>query len=90
MRGLEEKLALVTGAGGGIGTALCRRFAEEGCHVALFDINEAAAREAAAVVEEHGRRAHVHAVDITDYDSVVQAVESLETEAKVALATGAT
>ena len=37
MRGLADKVALVTGAGGGIGAAICKRLAEEGCHVALFD-----------------------------------------------------
>jgi 2-hydroxycyclohexanecarboxyl-CoA dehydrogenase len=44
MRGLSEKIVIVTGGGGGIGTATCQRFAEEGAKVAVFDIN----REAAA------------------------------------------
>lgn len=81
MRGLAGKLALVTGAGGGIGLALCRRFAEEGCDVAALDIDGSAARAGAAVVEAHGRRAHPVQVDIVDYAAVAAAVDELESHA---------
>jgi 2-hydroxycyclohexanecarboxyl-CoA dehydrogenase len=80
MRGLTEKLALVTGAGGGIGTAICERLAEEGCHVALFDRDADAARAAGKKVEALGRRASTHVVDITDYAAVGAAVATLESE----------
>ncbi len=43
----EDKGVLVTGAGVGIGYAMCRGFAQEGARVALNDMNEALAREAA-------------------------------------------
>ena len=42
MRGLEDKVVVVTGGGGGIGSATCRRFSEEGAKVAVFDIDAAA------------------------------------------------
>ncbi|MFQ5551313.1 MAG: glucose 1-dehydrogenase [Gemmatimonadales bacterium] len=80
MRGLADKLALVTGAGGGIGTAICERLAEEGCHVALFDRDADAARAAGEKVEALGRRATTHTVDITDYAAVSDAVAALEAE----------
>ena len=80
MRGLTDKIALVTGAGGGIGTAICERLAEEGCHVALFDRDADAARAAGEKVEVLGRRASIHAVDITDYAAVSDAVAALESE----------
>lgn len=80
MRGLESKTVLVTGAGGGIGTAICRRFAEEGSDVVLFDIDAGAARETAGQVEERGRRAWIHEVDITDHGAVVAAVARVEDE----------
>jgi len=45
---LAGKVAFVTGAGGGIGSAICRRFLEEGGRVAATDIDLAAARAAVA------------------------------------------
>lgn len=78
MRGLSDRIALVTGAGGGIGAAICERLAEEGCHVALFDRDAEAARAAGEKVRSAGRRASVHAVDITDYAAVREAVGAVE------------
>ena len=80
MRGLTDKLALVTGAGGGIGTAICERLAGEGCHLALFDRDADAARTAGRKVEALGRRASTHIVDITDYEAVSDAVASLASD----------
>lgn len=78
MRGLTDKVALVTGAGGGIGSAICRRLAEEGCVLGLFDVDEAAARALADSVSEAGAKAHVAAVDIADYGAVRKAVAAFE------------
>ncbi len=39
---LKGKAAIITGATGGIGQALVKRFIEEGCQVAIADINEQA------------------------------------------------
>ena len=78
MRGLEKKVAIVTGGGGAIGRALCRRFAEEGSVVGVFDINEEAANETAALIETAGGTVAVQMVDITDYDAVVAGVAAFE------------
>jgi 2-hydroxycyclohexanecarboxyl-CoA dehydrogenase len=80
MRGLTDKVAIVTGAGGGIGSAISERLAEEGCHVALFDRDADRVRAAGEKVEAFGRRASTHVVDITDYEAVKDAVASIETE----------
>jgi NAD(P)-dependent dehydrogenase (short-subunit alcohol dehydrogenase family) len=48
MKGIEGKVAIVTGGASGIGAAACRRFVEEGAKVAIADINGAMAEELAA------------------------------------------
>ena len=62
MKGLRDKSVLVTGGGGAIGAAICRRFAEEGAHVLVADRNEHGAK---AVAAEVGGTALVF--DISDY-----------------------
>lgn len=80
MRGLADKVALVTGAGGGIGAAICERLAGEGCHVALFDRDADAVRAAGMKIEARGQRASTHVVDITDYAAVRDATTALVAE----------
>lgn len=53
---LANKIALVTGAGSGIGRGIARRFAVEGASLVLSDIAEAGLQETAALIEEAGGR----------------------------------
>lgn len=78
MRGLNDKVAIVTGGGGVIGRAICKRFAEEGTRVAVFDINESAARETVASINGAGGRAEAYTVDITDLEGVEAGVAAAE------------
>jgi len=78
MKGLKEKVVVVTGAAGGIGTAISRRFGEEGSTVALFDLNEEGAARAAAEIEAAGGKARAYRVDITDHEGVHAAVSKVE------------
>jgi 2-hydroxycyclohexanecarboxyl-CoA dehydrogenase len=80
MRGLDGKIALVTGAGGGIGTAICERLAQEGCHVAAWDRDADAALATGEKIRALGGRASTHVVDITDYAAVSKAVTSIATD----------
>lgn len=78
MRGLKDKVVIVTGGGGGIGTAVCLRFAEEGANVAVFDLNAAAAEQTAGAIRGAGGRAKAYEVDITDQVRVNTAVAEVE------------
>lgn len=74
---LENKIALVTGGAQGLGAALCLRLAQEGCHVAVADLNiEGAEQTAAAIAEETGRRTLAVPVDISDEAQVEAMVQN--------------
>ena len=78
MKGLDGKVALVTGGGGGIGTALCRRLAAEGAKVAVLDRDEAAGARTAAGIAAAGGIAKAFACDITDHAGVAAAAAAAE------------
>jgi UDP-glucose 4-epimerase len=63
---LASRRAVVTGAAGGIGLALARRFARAGAHVALLDRDEAGAKHAAEALRAEGHDAHAFACDVSD------------------------
>ncbi len=63
---LEEKVALVTGGGNGIGRACCIRFAEEGARVVVADVLDDAAAETVALVEQVGGAATATHLDAPD------------------------
>lgn len=68
---LQDRIALVTGGAQGLGEALCWRLAQEGCHVAVADINQAGAEQVAAAIQaQTDRRAIGIGVDVTDEASV--------------------
>ncbi len=62
---LKDKVALITGAGSGIGQGVAERFAKEGARVALVDLNEAGLAETAAKVKAAGADAECYAGDVS-------------------------
>ncbi|GAA3691649.1 SDR family NAD(P)-dependent oxidoreductase [Arthrobacter ginkgonis] len=80
MNQLNGKVAVITGAGSGIGAAIAQLFAQEGAAVALLDLNEQQCKEAAAACGEHGVPTSWHAVDVTDSDGVKAAMADVAAE----------
>ena len=67
---LKDKLALVTGAGGGLGSAIAHGFAREGARVIAADIDLARAEAVAASIVAAGGQAWSVAIDVTDRAAV--------------------
>jgi NAD(P)-dependent dehydrogenase (short-subunit alcohol dehydrogenase family) len=75
MNGLDTKVAIVTGAGSGIGKATVQRLAKEGVKVAVVDKNTDAAAEVTALVVAGGHEAIAIAADVSDEAQVHSMVE---------------
>src|SRR5512135_1287064 len=73
---LAGKVALITGAGSGIGQAIALRFAEEGADIAVNDINLAAAQETVREVQRKGRRATPFQADVALEEQVNSMIDS--------------
>lgn len=80
MQKLTDKTIIVTGGGGGIGGATCRRLAREGAKVAVFDMNPEAAEKVAADIRAQGGKAAAFVCNITDRAQVDAAVAATEAQ----------
>lgn len=78
MQKFKDKTMIVTGGGGGIGGATCRRLAHDGAKVAVFDMNLEAAQRVAADINSTGGTAVAFKCDITDRADVDAAVAATE------------
>lgn len=80
MSQLDGKVAVVTGAGRGIGGRTAARLAHDGAAVAVIDINEEATRATVAEIEGAGGRAIGIACDVSDEESVASTAERVGAE----------
>ena len=62
----ENKTIIITGGAGGIGDAICRRFAAEGGFVWVFDSNAAGAESLVQSIRDDGGKADIRVLDLTD------------------------
>jgi short-subunit dehydrogenase len=67
---LKDRVAVITGAGSGIGRAMALSLARRGCHLALVDVDEAGLAQTADEALALGVRASRHTLDVTSREAV--------------------
>jgi 3-oxoacyl-[acyl-carrier protein] reductase len=77
---LENKVAIVTGAGGGFGEGIAVRFAQEGAKVVVNDINPTAGERVADAIRKTGGQAEFVQADVTRAADWAQLVKSAESK----------
>ncbi len=74
---LNGRVAIVTGAGQGLGQVIAREFADEGAAVALIEINRETLAKAEAELKAKGHQVLAYAIDITDYEAYGKAIDDV-------------
>lgn len=80
MRGLKDKIAIVTGGPGLIGRPTCRRLAEEGCKIMIADLNLEGAQAVADELTADGLVAKAVSLDLTSEKSVKSMIDTTVAE----------
>ena len=74
---LEKRVALITGAGNGIGAGIAKRFAQEGAIVGVLDIHPHMVEQTCSLINQQGGHAIPLVVDLRDEHQVNQSIETL-------------
>ena len=75
---LTHKIALITGAGSGIGKAIALLFARKGAVIHLLDIHQPSMDETLAAIQSAGGKAVAHRVDVTHADQVEAVMKEID------------
>jgi len=73
---LENRVAIITGGGNGIGKAISQRFALEGAKLTIADLEQDAAKQVASEITETGGNAFAHHTDTSNDQSVREAIQA--------------
>jgi 2-keto-3-deoxy-L-fuconate dehydrogenase len=74
---LQNKTAVITGAGSGIGKSVALLFASQGAEVHIVDVNETQANEAAKEIKAKNGKAFAHVVDVSNQQQVVNLFQQI-------------
>ena len=80
MRGLDGKTVVVTGGGGGVGAPTSLRFAQEGAHVVVMDVNGVAAKKTVAKTQNSGLPAIASTLDLTNAEDTAAEIARIEND----------
>ncbi|WP_026197173.1 SDR family NAD(P)-dependent oxidoreductase [Sciscionella marina] len=80
MRNVNGKVAVITGAGSGIGAALARQLAAANARLALSDVNADGLAETAAACERAGAQVRSYALDVADRAAVVEHADAVRAD----------
>ena len=73
----SNKVALITGAGSGIGQSTAIKLAREGAHIIIVDLDVEAAKYTQSMIEELGEKASIYQCDISDNSQVKEVVDTI-------------
>lgn len=77
---IDNKVALITGAGQGIGRGIALRLAHDGANIALVDLNEEKMNAVADEINAIGRKTTIFKADVSNRDQIFAAVDHAEKE----------
>ena len=70
MKNFKDKVAVITGAGSGMGQALALQLASEGCNIALVEWKEELLNETRELLKKHNVGVSSHLLDVSDKEAV--------------------
>ena len=73
----DKKVAVITGAGQGIGLAAAYKFAEEGWAIALIDLNKDTVEKETKILQEQGADAAFYILDVSDFEKGREVVQQI-------------